>query len=95
MKKRKKSRYKMILTVLTALAVIYLIALYTVPAMSPLRHGFYPWLFYIVFLLTLICLWSLSGDKQRYLKHGSQDKVDNEEMEITKAALRERSKWRY
>lgn len=92
MRERKLSRFRIILTVLTILAVLYLIGLYTVPFMEPLRQGFYPWLLYIVFVLILVCLWTLSGKKQRYSKHG-EDKIDNEKMEVTKAVLSEKNKW--
>ena len=85
-------RFRAVLAALTLLAVLYLIGLYTVPAMEPLRHEFYFWLLYIIFVLILVCLWTLSGKKQRYWKH-SQDEIDNEELDITKEVLREKNKW--
>ena len=86
--KGKFSRFTQIRILLTLAGILYPIAIFLIPSLAELQRGFLPWFFYLIYVLLLFFLWSISSRKTLH-----REDVDNRELNITKDLLKDRSKW--
>ena len=74
---------------MTVLAALYIVGVYTIPALKSLSTDFLAWMIFGVYILVLLFVWSLSFG-HRYEKI-SEEK--NSQLNDTKDVLKEKSKW--
>lgn len=77
--------------IMTVAAVFYLFCIYFIPFMQPLQGDIFAWIFFGLYVLILIFIWSI------HRKHSYDPMIDeeNENSDILKEHIKEKSRWNY
>ena len=84
--------YRIIKWVMTAGAVLLLPAMYLVPALAE-RRGLLFWMLYGLYILAVLFVWGVTGKGNRNVSREVDPDADNQTLDATKEALREKSRW--
>ena len=84
--------YQIIKWVMTTGAVLFLPAMYLVPALAE-RRGLFSWMLYGVYVLAVVFLWGITGKGNRNVSRGFDPAAGNQTLDETKDILREQSRW--
>lgn len=93
--KKKCSAYSAVRVVMAALAVLFLLGLWLVPAMRGLRSNFFVWFFFAVYVLVTLFVWGIGSKKNRTVGEGFDPVQGNKDLYVTREHLKERSKWHF
>ena len=91
--KRKISTYSVVRLIMTAVAVLFLLGLWLIPAMRGLRTNFFTWFFFAVYALVTLFVWGIGSKKNRNVGEGLDPIQGNKDLYVTREHLKERSKW--
>jgi len=91
--KRKNTVYRVVRVVMAALAVLFLLGLWLIPAMAGLRSNFYVWFFFVIYGLITLFVWGIGSKKNRTVGEGFDPVQGNKDLYVTREHLKERSKW--
>lgn len=75
---------------LLLLAVAYIIVIIFVPFMEPLRYNLFAWLLFFIYMINVVFVFSIVNNKEKKSSVTDEEKND---IKISQALFRERSKW--
>ena len=82
-------KIKLITRIMTLLAAVYIVGIFFVPSMQPLKSDLIAWMVFGVYLLILFFIMGLS----RGHRYEAPSQEENALLNDTKDILKERSKW--
>ena len=85
-------RYQIVKWLMTVAAVLFLPAMYLVPALAE-RRGLFFWMLYGLYILVVLFVWGVTGKGNRNVSRGFDPETDNRKLDETKEIIRERSRW--
>ena len=84
--------YQIVKWLMTIAAVLLLPAMYLVPVLAERRDLFF-WMLYGLYILAVLFVWGVTGKGNRNVSREVDPEADNQTLEATKEALREKSRW--
>lgn len=82
-------KHRIIKYILAAIAVVYIICIFNVPALEGLKHNFVAWLIYGIYVLNTIFIWIAFGKRKK--QHRDDEAAS--EAKISQELFKERNKW--